>query len=94
LKFQNHPQLNWTELFSKMETARPEETAEPAAETEAQPETSPAAGSPRALLIALTIAMGILLFLIHQKYRGGRIPFIREPEHFRVTPAAPGMEPR
>jgi hypothetical protein len=94
LKFQNHPGLNWAELFSKMETARPEEPAAPETEAESGPETSPAAGQRRALQIALAIAIGILLFLLHQKYRGGRIPFIREPEHFRVTPAGPGGEPR
>jgi len=91
LKFYNHPELNWTELFSKMETARAEANASAEAETESQPEF--AAPQRRLLQIALAIAIGVLLFLIHQKYRGGRIPFVREPEHFRVAPAGPRGEP-
>ena len=76
-----------------MATARAGEAAAPETETESEPEPPPAAKR-RALQIALAVAIAILLFMIHQKYRGGRIPFIREPEHFRVTPAGPGGEAR
>jgi hypothetical protein len=93
LKFHTHPGLDWNEFLSKMQTAHAEEAPAPETETESEPETLPK-NQRRGLQIALAIAIAILLFMIHQKYRGGRIPFIREPEHFRVTPAAPGSEQR
>ena len=91
LKFHNHPGIDWTEFFSKMQTARAEEATAPVTETVSESETLPVKER-RGLQIALAIAIAVLLFMIHQKYRGGRIPFIREPEHFRVTPAAAGGE--
>ena len=43
---------------------------------------------------ALIAAFGLLLiFLAHQLYFGGRIPWLREPEKFQTDPD-PGAEPR
>src|SRR5215831_3114284 len=74
LKFHNHPGIDWPEFFSKMDAVHTEEAAAPETKSESEPETPPA-NRRRALQIALAIAIAILLFMIHQKYRGGRIPF-------------------
>jgi len=47
--------------------------------------------SRRARRLWTALAAVLLLLLIRQWYLGGRIPLIREPEHFRVDPA-PGEE--
>ena len=47
----------------------------------------PPASSTLAYRFALALAVILLLLLVRQWRQGGRIPFIREPENFRVDPA-------
>jgi hypothetical protein len=44
--------------------------------------------------MGILLAAVVMLLLLRQCYFGGRIPFLREPETFRVDPAPGGKEPR
>ena len=95
LKFLKHPQLDWPELFLKMETAIGDTGEASELEPELEPEPEDTAKVVRQrwyLRISLAIGIVVLLYLVHQWYYGGRIPLLREPEHFRVTPIGPGGE--
>jgi hypothetical protein len=44
--------------------------------------------------IAVVAGAIVMLFVGHQYYYGGRIPLIREPEHFRVDPTPAAKTPQ
>jgi len=79
--------LDWTTLLSQVETAQQEKAAPTL--PEAPVPTSGKAFSYRKAAPRLWAALGIILLLLvlRQWYVGGRIPFLREPENFRVDPA-------
>ncbi|MDB6027007.1 MAG: hypothetical protein JWM68_3230 [Verrucomicrobiales bacterium] len=44
--------------------------------------------------LSIGLVVICLLVMIWQWHRGGRIPYLREPEKFRVTPLPPGQKER
>jgi hypothetical protein len=92
LFFQNHPDLDWTKLFSAGEEVKAELSGSGEAEPGAADGDRRAVRRRKAIRIVLLIGAGVLLFVLRQLYLGGRIPLIREPEKFRVDPAPPGAD--
>jgi hypothetical protein len=85
VSFQPQPPLDWSKLIAEAESG--ELTAPGKLRDELAHSTSKIrAGlrAPRQVFIALAVILVVLLF--RQLYYGGRIPLIREPEHFRVDP--------
>jgi len=78
------PQLKWATLFA---AARPKATPQPPVEP--LPVTRPKRRLPLETLgrIGAVAMVCLLTWMWHQYHYGGRIPFLREPEHFRITPA-------
>lgn len=94
----NSPTLDWRVVMPKaeaMQQGQEEKTAPQAALCPQVPAPAifrRAARSGLAYRVAVALAVGALLFLVWQWRRGGRIPILREPEHFRVTVAPAGEE--
>ncbi len=90
LTFQTHPPLDWTKVLAQVETINdvPAEEAPDEATDATVPERPARSGLVRRLCIAVAIV--VVLLLARQWYLGGRIPLVREPEHFKVDPAPPG----
>jgi hypothetical protein len=85
--FRTRPPLDWPELLSQVD-ARQRQQVNPCSH----------AGLPKVawrelvsscvlLRAAAVCAVIVLLVLARQWYQGGRIPWIHEPEHFRVDTA-------
>jgi hypothetical protein len=93
LTFRAPPPLGWPDLLARAEAIQGE-LEQPGS---AKPSTADFArhflrcGLTRRAAIAL--AALLLLLLIRQWYAGGRIPLVREPEHFRVAPAPEESHP-
>jgi hypothetical protein len=80
------PGVDWDALLAMKDgyVSVPEEAAKP---------DSRRPGERKWLLVgAATVALLVLLGIAFQYYAGGRIPFLREPEKFKVDPLPPGME--
>jgi hypothetical protein len=81
LHFYNTPEISWSTLLAEF---RPKETSQ------SQPEPAPVRSLPtrktlRMLVrIAAVVSLPLIMWLWWQWYTGGRIPILREPEHFRV----------
>jgi hypothetical protein len=93
LHFRPHPPTDWAELIALAETMQAE-SARPAPRKLALAEF--ARGLVRCGLTrraALALGVLLLLLLIHRWHTGGRIPLLREPEHFHVTPAPEKSHP-
>ena len=91
LTFKTHNQVDWADLLLRGEAIQ-QEQEHPAGSGAAQRQAGPfLARQPWTILKArrlwIAVAAVLLLLLIRQWYLGGRIPLIREPEHFRVDPA-------
>ena len=83
LQFYDIPEISWSALLAE---SRPSEASKPPPE----PETRPAPGR-RAILrkvqkISAGVGVCLLVWMWWQWRTGGRIPILREPEHFRVAP--------
>ena len=92
LHFQNHPDLDWPKLLAarEPEALAASDAAEPAPEAEAAAAAVPDRTTRHrrmAIRVGALIGAVLLLFVFRQLYYGGRIPLLREPEKFRVTPA-------
>jgi len=89
LKFFDTPEIGWAGLFAQV---RPQEKPRTEPEqSEVEPVAKPAA-SQRSALHSLgrvcAVAAFCLFAWVWWRFRtGGTIPILREPEHFRVTPA-------
>lgn len=91
LTFKMQGQVDWAGLLLQVETIQ-QEQEHPAGSDAAQRLVGSSLArllwtSGRARRLWLALAAVLLLMLIRQWYLGGRIPLIREPEHFRVDPA-------
>jgi len=83
LLFYEHPQLNWATLLA--ETCPTEESKpEPVGAKEQAPKSQIVV--PKPVRIGAVVGLCLLAWLWWQWRSGGRIPLLREPEHFRVTP--------
>lgn len=81
-----HPQVNWPALLNPAQ----ELSAEERAGAEARAKKQDAARKRNKALIRTAVALVILfiVFAIRQVYMGGSIPFIRQPEDFKVDRTA------
>jgi hypothetical protein len=86
LLFYNTPELSWPAILAK---SRPTEAENPQPESEPVIATAPARRNilPKVARVGAVIGICLLLWLWWQWRTGGRIPILREPEHFRVTPS-------
>jgi hypothetical protein len=95
LTFKVHGELDWGDLLLQAEVLQQEQGHPTGGNAVQRPVDSSLARllwtSRRARRLWTALAAVLLLLLIRQWYLGGRIPLIREPEHFRVDPA-PGEE--
>ena len=85
LSFQRHPDADWFALLSQVEHIKEEQAVTSAARKRA-------ARLRAVRRVGFALVIVVLLLMLRQWYIGGRIPFIREPEKFRVDPAPPGLE--
>jgi hypothetical protein len=94
LTFRPHPALVWPELLASAQAIQ--------AELERPVSRRPtAADFAKAVLhcgftrrAAIALAVLLLLLLFRHWQNGGRIPLLREPEHFRVAPAPEEPHPQ
>jgi hypothetical protein len=87
--FRSHAQLDWPKLLAQAEELQQEKAKPPSAGfgwKEMGRLWVRQCVACRRLWIPLSILV-LLLLLWRQWYVGGRIPLLREPEHFRVDPA-------
>lgn len=91
--FKVHGQLDWSALVLQAEAIQQEQDHPAGSDAPQRLVGSSLASllwaSRRARRLWVALAAVLLLLLIRQWYLGGRIPLIREPEHFRVDPAPP-----
>ena len=91
LTFKMQGQVDWADLLLQAEATQPEQ--EPPAGSDAAQRRLGASLAHRlwtlrrAHRLWIALAAVLLLLLLRQWYLGGRIPLLREPEHFRVDPA-------
>jgi hypothetical protein len=92
LSFKAHGQVNWQDFLSQADGIMQGEQYPSAASSSQLEKVAQLARrfltSPTARRLWLGLAAVMLLMLAKQWYRGGTIPLIRQPEHFRVAPAA------
>jgi hypothetical protein len=77
-----HPEINWSALLNPTQTLTEEERA--AAEKSAKKSAHAKTRNKALIRTGIAIAALLIVFIIRQIYVGGSIPFIREPEDFRV----------
>jgi hypothetical protein len=85
LSFQPHPELDWPKLISQAENLDapvPEAAPTPMATKDAVRLAAQLYATRR---VAVGLALVVVVLLVRQWYLGGRIPLLREPEHFRVA---------
>jgi hypothetical protein len=82
LTFRSLPTLDWPKLISQADAIQQEQSPEYAVATKATKRLH-WRGTARRVGVALGVVL--LLLVLRQLYLGGRIPLLREPEHFRVT---------
>ncbi len=82
--FGRHMELDWTTFLNGLEQpeAKPAVVATEAAREISKPRRSPILK----YRFLIGVAIVLFIFIARQWYLGGRIPFIREPEKFRVDP--------
>lgn len=94
----NFPTLDWRAVIPKAEAiqqGRGEETVSQAVSSTSVAAPSFLRGAALTRLacrIAAALVVVAVLLVVWQWRRGGRIPILREPEHFRVTVAPAGEE--
>ena len=87
LTFQNQPGIDWQKVLSEIERIRQEQPKFVSGRTSNGHPWRVQMLSGLALRLGLALILIAMLLVVRQWRQGGRIPFIREPEHFRVDPA-------
>jgi hypothetical protein len=84
LQFYDTPEINWAVVLAE---SRPSEAPQP--ESQSPPKPAPERRIALRRFAQIAVVLGICLgaWMWWQWHIGGRIPFLREPEHFRVTPS-------
>ena len=77
-----HPQINWPGLLNPAHELTADEKA--AAESLAKRLSLAKLRNKTFVRVGIAVAVLLIVFVIRQIYLGGSIPFIREPEDFRV----------
>ena len=94
VNFHRHPDLDWPDLFHEMENGLKDRESLLTTATAEKRVAMRKAFSQTMGRVGVGVALLCLLLLVWQWRRGGRIPILREPEKFRVTPVAPGQKER
>ena len=87
LTFRAHPSLDWPGLLAKAEAIQAELERPVAARGRTAALAKRFLHSSLTRRVTVALALLLLLLLIRQWHTGGRVPLLREPEHFRVAPA-------
>lgn len=87
LRFNQTAGLDWEKFQEHMEAARNKRLQFFAAEAAAKRVMQQKAKQWYLRRLAIMVGVILILLVIRQWYTGGRIPLLREPEKFRVTPA-------
>jgi hypothetical protein len=88
MTFQNFPGLDWAALVSQFDKGAPQRKQAGGAGREKN-RLMKYFGTLRVPVHAwITLAALVLVLVVRQWYVGGRIPILREPEHFKVDTAA------
>ena len=87
LTFQNQPGIDWQTVLSEIEMLRQQRPGPVSGPTLHRLPWRGWMLSGLALRLGLALMLIAMLLLARQWRQGGRIPFLREPEHFRVDPA-------
>ena len=84
LMFAVHPDIDWPRLLAQIESTGGEGGG--AAPGDATPKiaTQNPARARRFSRVAIGVAILAMLWILRQWYRGGTIPWVREPENFQV----------
>jgi hypothetical protein len=94
LRFESAPDIDWGSLLATADAAvsKPESAARSGDDDIAVHVAEARTRFRRSLWlrVALPVALLAAALLFRQWYRGGTIPFIREPEAFKVDPLPPG----
>jgi hypothetical protein len=77
-----HPEIDWPKLIHPAHTISEEEKA--GAQREVAKDAAKTRWKKRGLRLAIALGALLILFVIRQIWVGGTIPFIREPEDFKV----------
>ena len=93
LAFRAHPAIEWAELIARADTIRAELSRHGSRRSTFADLVRGGLGCGVTRRAALALGVLVLLLLIHRWRSGGRIPLLREPEHFRVTPAPEEAHP-
>ncbi len=92
LTFRKHEKVDWPALLERAE-ALMGEPGRPAGKLRAADYLKGFLSLGLTRRIGIGLALLIVLLLVRQWYGGGRIPWVREPERFRVDPAPETNEP-
>ena len=90
LTLQPYPRVDWPAIIAQAATREFEESGVVTVKS-ARSRLPRIHITPKtARTMAVAVGAVLVLFVARQYYYGGRIPLLREPEHFRVDQASPG----
>ncbi len=91
--FRQHPQVDWPTLFTVVDEIRARKLYDRGLKVRKSRSWKLTVNFTALRPLAVGFVIVLALVLLRQWYAGGRIPLVREPEHFRVDPAPPGQAP-
>jgi hypothetical protein len=87
ITFQTFPGVDWASLVSQFEKGEPQSNAAKKSGTKKSWATKYLGTLRVPAHVWITLAALVLVLVMRQWYVGGRIPLLREPEHFKVDTA-------
>ena len=93
LTLQPYPRVDWPAIISQAASRELEESGVVSVKPARSPLPRIHITSKTARTMAVAAGAILVLFVARQYYYGGRIPLLREPEHFHVDQTAPGTAP-
>ena len=84
LMFAVHPDIDWPRLLAQIESTGGEGGGAAPGDTTPKIATQNPARARRFSRVAIGVAILAMLWILRQWYRGGTIPWVREPENFQV----------
>jgi len=84
LMFAVHPDIDWPRLLAQIESTGGEGGGAAPGDATLKIATQNPARARRFSRVAIGVAILAMLWILRQWYRGGTIPWVREPENFQV----------